>query len=186
MRAAALLLPLTLSAAPLAAAELVPVPAFDSIELRGGGDIVIRRGPAQRVVILNGSTQFTTFQIRNGGQLVINGCNQRCPPHYNLKIEIQSPSAPDVAIQGGGEIVAAPGFAPQGQLSAAISGGGIIDVRSVSASSVSAAVNGGGKILSGRSASLSAAVNGGGEVRYTASGSVSMAVHGGGSVRQGN
>ena len=187
MRAAVLLLPLILvSAAPLAAAEVVPVPAFDSIELRGGGDVLIRRGPAQRVVILNGSTQFTSFRIRNGGQLVIDACNERCPQHYNLKIEIQSPRAPDVAIQGGGAIVAAPGFAPQGQLSAAISGGGIIDVRSVTASNVSAAVHGGGKILSGRSASLTAAVNGGGEVRYAASGNVTMAVHGGGSVHQGN
>ena len=187
MRSAVLLLPIAfLAAAPLAAAETVSVLAFRSVELRGGGNIVIRPGPAQRVVILNGSSQFTSFRMRRDGQLRIDACNDRCPQHYNLQIEIQSPHVPDVAIAGGGAITAAPGFSPQNQLSAAVSGGGLIDVRSVSASSVNAAVNGGGKIRSGRSSNLNAAVSGGGEVRYTASGNVSMAVHGGGSVRQGN
>ena len=187
MRTVALLLPLLLTAAaPAFAAEAVGVPAFQSVELRGGGDIIVRPGPAQRVVIVNGSTQFTSFHMRNGRQLVIDACNERCPQHYNLRIEIQSPRAPDLAIQGGGAIVAAPGFAPQPQLSAAIDGGGLIDARAVTATDVSAAVNGGGKILSGRSANLTAAVNGGGEIRYAASGNVTMAVHGGGNVRQGN
>lgn len=187
MRSTVLLLPLILAiAAPLCAAEVVAVPAFRSVELRGGGNVVVRPGPAQRVVVLNGSTQFTHFHMRGGGQLVIEACNDRCPRHYDLRIEIDSPHAPDVAIQGGGAIVAAPGFAPQPQLSAAIDGGGLIDVRSVAATKVGAAINGGGKILSGRSASLAAAVNGGGEVRYAASGNVSMAVRGGGSVHQGN
>lgn len=187
MRAAALLLPLVLAtAAPLAAAEIVPVPRFDSVELRGGGSVVVRPGSAQRVVILSGSTQFTRFHLRQGRQLVIDACNDSCPRHYDLRIEIESPSAPDVALQGGGSIVAAPGFASQSELSAAIAGGGIIDLRSVNATSVNAAINGGGRILSGRSANLTAAVNGGGEVRYTASANVSMAVHGGGTVHQGN
>lgn len=187
MRNAAFLLPLLLTAAaPAFAAEAVSVPAFRSVELRGGGDVVVRPGPQQRVVILNGSTQFTRFHMRNSGQLVIDACNERCPRHYDLRIEIQSPAAPDVAIQGGGAIVAAPGFAPQSQLSAAVDGGGLIDVRAISATNVNAAVDGGGKILSGRSARLTAAVEGGGEIRYASSGNVTMAVNGGGLVRQGN
>jgi hypothetical protein len=71
MRPAAVLIPLALlAAAPLAAAETVPVPAFRSVELRGGGDIVVRRGPAQ-VTLLQGSTQFTRFWVDPEGQLKI-------------------------------------------------------------------------------------------------------------------
>ena len=187
MRYALMLLPLALTiGVPAAAAETIAVPAFRSVELRGGGNVVVRPGPVQRVTILNGSSQFTGFRVTNYGQLRIDACNERCPQHYDLRIEIQSPHAPDVAIQGGGAITALPGFAPQSQLSAAVDGGGLIDIRALTASNVNAAVNGGGKILSGRSSNLTAAVNGGGEVRYAASGNVTMAVHGGGNVRQGN
>jgi hypothetical protein len=164
----------------------VAVPAFHSVELRGGGNVVVRPGPVQRVVILNGSTEFTGLHVTRSGQLKIDACNERCPQHYDLRIEIQSPTSPDLAIQGGGAIIASAGFAPQSQISVAVDGGGLIDVRTLGARDVTAAINGGGKILSGRSSSLTAAVNGGGEIRYAASGNVTMAVHGGGNVRQGN
>lgn len=187
MRSALFLLPLALSfSAPAPAAESVAVPAFRSVELRGGGNVVVRPGPVQRVVMLSGSSQFTGFHVTRSGQLQIDACNERCPQHYDLRIEIQSPTAPDLAIQGGGAIVASAGFSPQSQISAAVDGGGLIDIRPLGAHNVTAAVNGGGKILSGRSSSLTAAINGGGEVRYAASGNITMAVHGGGNVRQGN
>ena len=186
------LLPLTLlplvmaSPTPASAAELVQVPAFESVQLRGGGSVVVRRGQAQRVTILNGSSAYTHMSVDRRGQLTIDACNNRCPSQYNLQIEIQSPDAPDAAISGGGKISFAPGFAPQGDLSVAINGGGQIDARSLTAANVSAAVNGGGRILSGRSEHLSAAVSGGGEVRYSGSPHVSSVVNGGGAVRRGN
>ena len=187
MRLAMLLLPLlAATAAPLAAAEVVPVGQFRSVELRGGGTVVVRPGPTQRVTLVQGSTQATQFRVDRGGKLRIDACAGRCPRHYNLTIEISSPHMIDAAITGGGSVTAAPGFAPQRQVSVAVNGGGRIDVRSVRAASVSAAVNGGGKVLTGHSDKLSAAVSGGGEVRYASSGNVSSATHGGGSVRQGN
>jgi hypothetical protein len=184
MRSMLFLLPLAVAAVPAVAAEVVAVAGFDSVQLRGGGSVVVRPGPSQRVTILSGSSQFTRVRVDERGQLKIDACNERCPRNYDLRIEIQSPTAPDAAISGGGAVVFSPGFAPQGQLSVAVNGGGQIDVRQVSAGNVSAAVNGGGRILTGRSTSLSAAVNGGGEVRYAASGQVSTAIHGGGSVRR--
>jgi hypothetical protein len=186
MRTAIFLLPVFVAAVPALAAESVHVPGFRSVELRGGGEVLIRPGPAQSVSIVNGSSQFTSFHVDGNGRLKIDACNRRCPQHYNLRIEIVSPRAPDVAIEGGGGITAAPGFAPQPQLAAAIQGGGQIDLRSVSANSVNAAIDGGGRILTGRSSSLTAAVNGGGEIRYLSAGSVTEAVQGGGAVRQGN
>lgn len=181
------LLPLSVSTpTPASAAELVQVPAFESVQLRGGGSIVVRRGPVQRVTIVNGSSAYTRMSVDHRGQLTIDACNERCPRQYNLQIEIQSPDAPDAAISGGGSISFAPGFSAQGDISIAINGGGQIDARAVPAANVSAAVNGGGRILSGASRNLSAAVSGGGEVRYAGSPQVSSAVNGGGSVRRGN
>lgn len=186
MRALLFLLPMAAAAVPAIAAETVSVPAFHSIELRGGGDVIVRPGPAQRVTILNGSTQFTGFHVTRYGQLKIDACNERCPQRYDLRIEIVSPNAPDLAIRGGGAITAAPGFGPQSQLSAAIDGGGRIDARAIAATRFNAAINGGGKILAGRASALAAAVNGGGEVRYAGDPQVTVAIHGGGNVRPGD
>jgi hypothetical protein len=172
------------TAAPVAAAEVVPVHQFRSVQLRGGGVISLRPGPAQRVTIVAGSSQFTSFGVDRQGQLEINACNERCPQSYDLRIVIESPTAPDAAISGGGAIRFAPGFRPESDVSLAISGGGQIDARAVQASNVSAAVNGGGRILTGSSSHLSAAVNGGGEVSFAGNPQVSSAVRGGGAVRR--
>jgi hypothetical protein len=186
MRAAILLLPVLVASVPALAAETIAVAPFHGVELRGGGAVVVRPGPVQRVTILSGSSRFTSFHVNRTGELRIDACNARCPQHYDLRIEIVSPRAPDVAIEGGGGITATAGFAPQSQLSAAIQGGGRIDFRSVNASSVNAAIDGGGKILTGHSSSLTAALNGGGEVLYLSSGNVTEAIRGGGVVRQGD
>ena len=170
------------AAAP-APAQPVAVPAFRSVELTGGGTITLRQGSVQRVTLVRGSTDFTGLRVDRQGKLRIAACRVRCPRKYDLRIEIVSPRAPDVAISGGGEIRAS-GFSRQGQLSAAINGGGRIDVRAVPASSVSAAVNGGGAILVRPLSHLAAAVRGGGEIAYTGNPHVSQAVAGGGSVRR--
>lgn len=47
-----------------ASAEVVPLGHFDKIGLEGGGHVVVKYGPTQRVTILKGSTQYTTFTIR--------------------------------------------------------------------------------------------------------------------------
>jgi putative autotransporter adhesin-like protein len=178
---AALILP-----APARAAENVPLPPFRSVELRGGGDITIVPGPVQRVTLLQGSSQITRLRMREQGQLQIDVCHGQCPRNYQLQIRIESPHVPDVAIAAGGNIRAAGGFARQSQLSAAIDGGGKIDVRAVEVGDVSAAVNGGGLISVRPRSTLSAAVNGGGSIRYSGNPRVSSTIHGGGSVNRGD
>jgi Putative auto-transporter adhesin, head GIN domain len=169
-------------AAPALALEPVPVPAFQSIQLRGGGDLTVVPGPAQRVALVEGSLQYTRIRVERG-QLRIDACVQRCPPDYRLRIEVQSPRAPDLAVDGGGQILARAGFAPQGALSVAVNGGGRIDARNIQASSVSAAVNGGGEAIVYPRSALVAAINGGGMVRYRGAPEISSAIHGGGLVR---
>jgi hypothetical protein len=167
------------------AAENVSVPSFRSVELRGVGDVVLVPGPVQRVSIVQGSTAFTRIYVERDGKLRIDACNQRCPRNYRLRIEIQSPRVPDVGVSGGGAIAVRSGFAPQGELAAAVSGGGSIDARSVDAVKVNAAVNGGGQLLVRPRSRLSAAVNGGGSIRYWGDPEVTSAVAGGGSINRG-
>lgn len=171
--------------APLFADEAVPVPQFRSAELRGGGQLSVVPGPAQRVTIVEGSSRFTHIYVERDGQLRIDTCNEQCPRDYHLRVVIQSPTVPALAVRGGGLITTAAGFAPQSELAAAVSGGGQVDARSVDALRVSAAVNGGGQLLVRARASLAAAVNGGGHIRYWGNPSVSSAIRGGGGVSPG-
>lgn len=188
MRSIILLFALALAPAAVAlAAQPVPVPAFDSVQLNGGGDIDLVPGAVQRVTLLNGSTQFTSFQVRRNGELQIStSCDGRCPHNYDLHVQIESPRVPDVAVHAGGTITARPGFAPQRQISAAVSAGGTIDLRAVAANDVSAAINAGGDIFVRPRVSLSAAVHAGGDVHYSGNPQASMAVSDGGDVRREN
>ena len=173
---------------PAAAAETVPLPKFRQIELHGGGTVIVRHGPAQRVTVLNGSTRFTELKVTGrprNERLVIDACNDRCPRQYRLEILVESPSAPDVGIWGGGSITVDQGFKAQDEISASVNGGGNIDLRAVPVSRASAAINGGGDIQLQASRTLSGVVNGGGLIRYWGNPSVSSAINGGGLIRRG-
>ena len=54
---------------PAIAAENVPVPAFHNVELIGGGEVTIMPGAAQRVTIVEGSSQFTRMRVDGRPQL---------------------------------------------------------------------------------------------------------------------
>jgi hypothetical protein len=168
---------------PAIAAENVPVPAFRNVELNGGGEVTLVPGATQRVTILNGSSAFTRMRVDDSGKLRIDVCNERCPQHYNLRVEIQTPNVPGVGINGGGSIHAVGGFAEQTQIAAGVSGGGVIDLRAVRGANVAVRVNGGGKVFVNARSTLAAGVNGGGEVRYLGSPQVTSAIDGGGTVR---
>ena len=173
------------ASAPAIAQQPIPVGAFRSVQLNAGGDVNIVRGPVQRVTLVNGSTEFTKFRVRNDGQLQIHTeCNGRCPRNYNLRIRIESPQVPDVAVRAGGTITVERGFAAQRQVSAAILAGGTIDLRAVQAANASAAINAGGDIYLGPSVNLNAAINAGGDILYAGNPRVSSAVANGGSVRR--
>ena len=176
----------TVSTPATADAQTVTVPNFRSVELRGGGDVAIVPGPVQRVTILAGSTQFTSLQTDRDGQLRLDACNDRCPHNYRLRIRIESPRMPSVAVEAGGTIVAQRGFAPQSEVAAAVSAGGTIDLRAVDAERVVAAVHAGGDIYARPRARLTAAVSGGGDIHYWGNPAVTMAVNGGGDVRREN
>lgn len=172
------------AAVPAIAAETVPVSSFRQIELRGGGDVLVRPAAVQRVTIVRGSSRFTRAQVERDGRLRIEACNSQCPRNYDLRIVVETPRIEGLAIRGGGTITTAHGFRSQRSLAAAIHGGGRIDAREVQATHVAAAINGGGELLVAPVADLAAAVRGGGEIRYSGNARVSSAISGGGSIRR--
>ena len=149
--------------APVLATETVPVPAFRNLELRGGGDVVLLPGRAQRVTIVEGNSAFTRIRVDPHGKLWIDACNARCPQHYRLRVEVQSPRLPGLGVSGGGSIRAAGGFAVQDEIAVGVNGGGQVLVRARS--------------------TLAVGVSGGGEVRYLGHPKVTSAINGGGAVR---
>jgi hypothetical protein len=174
-----------LASVPALASENVPVSQFDSMELRGGGEVLVKRGPVQRVTILEGSSQFTAIRVMSHGRLRIDACNTSCPHTYRLKILVESPTVPVLAVDGGGKITTSEGFASQPQLTAAVNGGGAIDATALAADAATAAVHGGGEIKLRAVRTLTAAVNGGGSIRYWGDPEVTTAISGGGTVRPG-
>lgn len=174
-----------LIAMPALADEVVPAQAFRSAELRGGGIVTVVPGSEQRVTIVEGSSRFTRIWVNPERQLRIDTCEENCPREYRLRVVIESPDVPALAVKGGGQITTAGGFRPQRDLAVAVNGGGRIDARSVDVASVSAAVSGGGDLLVRPHATLAAAVNGGGHVRYWGNPALTTAIHGGGNVSPG-
>jgi hypothetical protein len=177
----------TLAAAAFAQTA-VPAPPFNAIELRGGGHIVIKHGAVQRVTLIEGSTQYTSIHADSSDprKLIIDACNDNCPMHYNLEIEIVTPGISGVAIKGGGDIESSGDFPGQRAIAAAVKGGGKIDLRSIGAADATAAVNGGGDIDLRAADKLTAAVNGGGKITYWGDPKVTEAVNGGGEIGRGS
>jgi len=171
---------------PVASAQnIASVGAFDSIELRGGGDVTVRHGRVHRVTLVRGDLEVTGVEVRRrsgnaGATLVIDACRTTCG-RYDLRIEIETPDLEAAAVTGGGTI-RLDGLPARSNLALAVTGGGDIDARSLSAANVAAAIRGGGTIETRAEASLAASVTGGGTVRHSGPAQVATAIHGGGEV----
>ena len=170
-----------LAAAPAAAQIPVSVPPFHSIELQGGGRVIVRHGAEQRVMIVRGDPEMSRFTVDRDGQLEIDACLRSCRRH-DLLVEIVTPELDGIAISGGGTIRAEGSFPVRRQLALAVDGGGELDASAIEAGSVAAVVDGGGLILTHARGSLTAAIGGGGAIRYRGDPSVTAAIDGGGTV----
>jgi hypothetical protein len=159
----------------------ISVGRFDGIELRGGGELVIRHGAQQRVTMLSGDRAQAGFEVDRQGTLVIRPCRTTCR-NQRLRVEVVTPVLEAVAIRGGGTIRAEGGFPVADDIAVAIHGGGTIDTRAVPRRDVAAAIAGGGLIRVAAQRSLAASIVGGGAIRYTGDPQKTVSVNGGGAV----
>ena len=175
---------LTVSA-PVSAQTVVPVEPFRSVELRGGGKAILRHGSTQRVTLLKGSTDYTRFTIADGGRLVIEKCEGRCPRGYDLEVEIVTADIDVILATDGGTIQSRGSFPRQAEIGAAVRDGGTIDIRSMALDRVTASVEEGGGIFTMPQIALSASIFNGGQITYWGDARVESSVRQGGVVIKG-
>ena len=168
-------------AVPVAAQTPVQVPAFDSVELRGGGTVTIRHGARQSVRLVSGDAETSRFEVDGEGRLTITACRSSCRD-YQLRVEIVTPDIEGLAIRGGGSIRTEGDFPYRSALAAAVRGGGNLDATAIEAGTVSVGIQGGGSIRTHARDRLVAGIQGGGSVRYLGDPQVTSGIEGGGSV----
>lgn len=175
-----------LTAMPVFAGPTVlPTTPFRSLTLHNGGHVVLRHGSTHRVTILEGSTDHSSVKVVDGHRLVIDRCSERCPSRYRLTVEVVAPEVDEIKVEDGGIVATRRGFPPRENLRAAVADGGMIDMRSMVVNEVTAAVNGGGRILTTPRGALVAKVAQGGAITYWGSPRVSSSIDHGGVVARG-
>jgi hypothetical protein len=167
------------------AQTIVPLRPFTLVELHSGGRAILRHGPTQSVTLLKGSLDYTRVAIADGGQLVINSCGKGCPRDYDMEIEIVTPDIAGILVTDGGRIESHGSFPRQAEVKVNVSQGGLIDIRSMAADSVTASVNQGGMIFTRPQTALFATVAHGGIITYWGNARVRKSVRDGGVVTRG-
>ncbi len=166
--------------------NVVSVAPFTSIELRNGGEAVVRYGTTQRVTLIKGSSNCTEVTVTNGDRLIIDNTGRdACPRGYELQIEIITPHLKGLAVANGGLLQSLGDFPGETALSLAVNQGGVLDVRSITVDSVLAAVKSGGRILARPRISLAASVADGGVITYWGNPTVTSATRHGGIINKG-
>jgi hypothetical protein len=168
------------------AETVVPVAAFRSVTLRGGGHVILRHAPKHRVTILEGSTSHTSAAIADGDRLVIDRCQTKCPRGYKMTVEVLTPDIADVRVNDGGVIQTIGSFPDRGALRVMVDSGGLIDLRSMTIDSVAAAIRQGGRIFVDPGKSLVARIEQGGAVTYWGDPRVNSSIDHGGVVVKGD
>ncbi len=160
----------------LALQALAPAP-FNSVALRGGGEVTIRHGPVQSVTVRQGSAPVRV----SGGRLTVEHC-RRCGRPL---VEIVTPRLASVSVTDGGLLRVLGSFPAQDEIAAAVASGGAIDLRGLPARQVVASVAHGGIVLVRPSERLAANVSQGGRISYWGTPVVQSAIAGGGVVERG-
>lgn len=168
----------------VASRQSVPLPRFNSIELDGGVKAVIQYGSPQRVTMLKGSEDLSLITVTQD-RLVIDKCRDKCPRGYELQVEIVTPLINSISVANGGRIESLGSFPLHPAMSLAVSHGGTIDARAISANSITAAVNQGGRILAKPEMLMAASVSNGGVITYWGNAQVTSSTQHGGAVSKG-
>jgi hypothetical protein len=159
-------------------------PVFSGINVHGGGSVVLRHGPVQRVTVIKGDLSKIDLHM-SGNTIDISPCKNWCWGTNPLEVEIVSPKIDTFEVHGGGEIKAVGEFPRQPALRVDVHGGGDLDARAIPADTVNANVHGGGDAYVNAVSSLNAEVHGGGDLTYVGNPPhISSQTHGGGSIHK--
>lgn len=164
--------------------QTVSLAPFTSIKLNSGVKAVLQYGSPQRVTLLKGSGDISLIEVAQE-QLVIDKCRDKCPRGYELQVEIVTPLINAIAVANGGLIESRGDFPLQTAMSLAVSHGGTVDARTISANNITAAVAQGGRILANPQVTMVASVSNGGVITYWGNAQVTSSTEHGGAVTKG-
>jgi len=187
MAACALALLIILTSAPLVITPGAAAPAvrqmapFRSIELRNGGEVVIRHASRQSVLFASDRSRARVIESR----LILDNCPGRCAHDDRTRVTILTPALGGVAVSNGGLIRVEGSFPSQPSLTASVEQGGTIDIRRMRAGHVAASISQGGRIFARPFESLTASERSGGRVAYWGDPAVRRAIVHGGVVERG-
>lgn len=171
--------------APLRAQTVVPLAPFRSVTLRGGGEVILRHGPTQRVTLLEGGEDCSRARIVDGDRLVIERLARECTRRHGPTVEVLTPEIAGLVVADGGTIQVRGGFPHQAEIEVAVHDGGTIDLRSLGVDRVNATVRHGGRIFTRPRRDLAASVSQGGNITYWENPRVRSSVRHGGVVMKG-
>ncbi|HYI12299.1 MAG TPA: DUF2807 domain-containing protein [Thermoanaerobaculia bacterium] len=167
------------------AQAVIPVGQFRSVELRNGGNVILRHGPVQRVTIVTGDLRSTQVRVAGGQRLVIDNSGREHRRGHKLQVEVITPGIGAVSVSNGGTLQTLGTFPGQTAIHAEVEQGGMIDIRSIAADAVEASVDSGGRILTNPRNTLAATVTSGGAITYWGDPRVEKSVRHGGVVVKG-
>jgi hypothetical protein len=153
---------------------------FRSVELRNGGEIVIRHAGTQSVSLASGQSRARVVD----GRLLVEICPRHCAHDEPRRVTILTPALDGVAVSNGGILRIEGAFPGQPAIAASVEQGGTIDIRAIRAASVAASISHGGRIFTRPIASLAASVRSGGRVAYWGDPTVQRAISGGGIIER--
>lgn len=154
---------------------------FSSVELRNGGEVLIRHSKRQSVVL---SSEQSRARVVDG-RLVVEICPRHCAHGDRTPVTVLTPALDGVAVSNGGILRIEGAFPRQRALAASVEQGGTIDARAMQAEAVAASIAQGGRIFTRPLLSLTASVRSGGRVAYWGDPTVRRAIAGGGVVERG-
>lgn len=153
-------------ATPAFAGQVIPVGPFEAVDAVDGAHVIIRHGDRQQVTMVEGSTEFSRVEVRDGTLHLITCEGWHCPRHYSFKVEVVMPRINAISASDGAAIDAQGPFPGQQNLAVKASDGGDIDARAIAAANVNAHASDGGNIRIQPRRSLQAHADDGGNIEY--------------------
>jgi len=151
---------------PAFAAQTISVGPFSAVEASDGAHVIIRHGNVQQVTMIDGSLEFSRFDVRDGTLHLVTCQGWHCPRHYKFKVEVVMPQVNAIEATDGAYIETEGSFPGQRDLAVKASDGGNIDVRAIMAANVTAHASDGGNIRIAPRQTLKAKAEDGGNIEY--------------------